>query len=235
MKQLTDFFQDKEVNSILDVGTGTGNFIAVLKEVFPEAQITGIDPNTESLENANKIHTEVLFRKMGAEKIDFDNSSFDVVSISMALHHLPEIGKSFSEIQRVVKPGGWIIINELFSDNLNPAQEVHKLYHHFGSNIDRVLGVNHNETFKKDEIFQMVQDSGIVIQFNFEYKKEVNLIAEKNELESRIEKMKLKLEQIKGYPEHKTLKPLINEFGEKAARFGFQPATKVVVVGKVKK
>jgi len=231
MKQLTDFFQDKKVKTILDVGTGPGNFIEVLNEVFPDTQITGVDPKTESLGEAKEKYPEVIFKEMGAEKLEFSDFSFDVVSISMALHHLPEVNKGLQEILRVVKPDGWIIINELFSDNLNPAQEVHKLYHHFGSSIDRILGVNHNPSFKKEEIFQMVQNSGIAIQFHFEHKKEVNLVADKYELESRAEKMKLKLEKIKEYPEYKKLKPQVEIFRKNALEFGFQPATKVVIVG----
>lgn len=231
MKQLSDFFQDKEVKTILDVGTGPGNFIEVLKEVFPDTQITGVDPNTESLEGAKEKYPQVIFKEMGAEKLEFSDYSFDVVSMSMALHHLPEVNIGLQEILRVVKPGGWIIINELFSDNLNPAQEVHKLYHHFGSSIDRILGVCHNSSFKKEEIFQMVQNSGIAIQFHFEHKKEVNLIADKYELESRVEKMKLKLEKIKEYSEYKKLNPQVEIFRKNALEFGFQPATKVVIIG----
>ena len=231
MKQLSDFFQDKEVKTILVVGTGPGNFIEVLKEVFPDTQITGVDPNTESLEGAKEKYPQVIFKEMGAEKLEFSDYSFDVVSMSMALHHLPEVNIGLQEILRVVKPGGWIIINELFSDNLNPAQEVHKLYHHFGSSIDRILGVCHNSSFKKEEIFQMVQNSGIAIQFHFEHKKEVNLIADKYELESRVEKMKLKLEKIKEYSEYKKLNPQVEIFRKNALEFGFQPATKVVIIG----
>ena len=231
MKQLTNFFQNKKVKIILDVGTGTGNFIEVLKEVFSDILITGIDPNTESIYEAKEKYSDVVFKEMGAEKLGFSDCSFDVVSISMALHHLPEVNIGLQEILRVVKPGGWIIINELFSDNLNPAQEVHKLYHHFGSNIDRILGTNHNSSFKREEIFQMVQNSGIAIQFHFNHKTEVNLVADKKELDSRVEKMKLNLDKIKEYPEYEMLKPQVEIFRKNALEFGFQPATKVVIVG----
>jgi hypothetical protein len=57
-------------------------------------------------------------------------------------------------MQRIVKTGGWIIVNELFSDNLNPAQEVHKMFHHFRSKIDRLTGIYHNETFEKGRNFE---------------------------------------------------------------------------------
>ena len=231
MKQLNDFFQNRTVQNILDVGTGNGNFLGVLKETFPNADITGIDPNAESLKEASENFPDVKFQKMGAENIEFPDNLFDVVTISMALHHLSDVAGALKEMRRVTKPGGWIIVNELFSDNLNPAQEVHKLYHHFGSQIDRIHGVSHNESFKKDEIFKMVKDSGIDIKIQFEYRKEANLISA-NEIGERVEKMKSKLESIKDYPEYEILKLQIEEFRINVEKFDFQSATRVVIIGR---
>ena len=39
MKQLIDFFQDKQIKRLLDVGTGSGDFLLVLKQAFPGAEI----------------------------------------------------------------------------------------------------------------------------------------------------------------------------------------------------
>jgi ubiquinone/menaquinone biosynthesis C-methylase UbiE len=231
MKQLIDFFQDRQIRTLLDIGTGSGDFLLVLKQAFPEADFTGVDPDSDSLKQAKESHPDVSFQKMVAEKLEFADNSFDVVSISMALHHLPEIEKSFKEIRRVVKSSGWIIVSELFSDNLNPAQEVHKMFHHFRSKTHRILGVSHNETFKKKEIIEIIENSGIAIQFHFEFNNGKNLINNEKELEPRIEKMKGMLESVKEYPEYKSLKPQIKEFRKRAMEFGFQPATRVVVVG----
>ncbi len=231
MEKLVNYFQGKKVNSILDVGTGSGDFIAVLTEVFPEAQITGVDPDTESLKEATKKYPDVSFTEMSAENLEFADNFFDVASISMALHHLPDIQVALKEMQRVVKPGGWIIVNELFSDNLNEAQEVHKMFHHFRSKIDRLTGINHNETFEKEQILQMIKRSGIQIQLIFENNTNVNLISGEGELEMRIDKMKQHLERIKDLPEYRIFNPEIEDFREKALKHGFQPATRVVVVG----
>src|SRR5210317_918102 len=125
MEKLTDFFKKKPVKTALDVGTGTGNFIDVLKNALPGVQITGVDPSSESMTEAAQLYPEVSFKKMSGEELLFPDNSFDLVAISMALHHLPDVSKTLAEMQRVVKPGGWIVVNELFSDNLNPAQEVH--------------------------------------------------------------------------------------------------------------
>ncbi len=234
MKQLKDFFQDKKVNSILDAGTGTGDFIAVLKEMFPYIPITGIDPDLGSLNEAIQKYPDVSFIEMSAEKLDFPDNTFDLASISMALHHLPDIPAALKEMQRVVKPEGWIIVNELFSNNLNQAQEVHKIFHHFRSSIDRLTGISHNETFEKEQILHMIKKSGIKVLLHFENREEINLIDLPGELDVRIEKMKQHLEKIKGLPEYEIFKPRIEEFRQRALLFGFQPATRIVVVGQAK-
>lgn len=231
MKQLENYFAGKKINKVLEVGAGTGDFIKVLKELFPGTEITGIDPNTDSLETAAKRYPEVQFFKMQAESLVFKNNAFDVAAISMALHHLSDVPRSLAEMRRVVKSGGWIIVAELFSDNLNPAQQNHKMYHHFRSKIDRLNGIQHNETFPKNEILKRVSDSGIKILFDFEVKYEANQNPNRVELDERIQKMKVMLESIKGLDEYEILKPEIENFRKKVLRFGFQPATRVVLVG----
>ncbi len=234
MEQLKAYFSESEINSILDIGTGSGDFIEVLQDVFPQAQITGVDPDTESLQEAIKKYPGVSFGEMRAEILEFADNSFDLASISMALHHLPDIQTSLKEMLRVVKPGGWIIVNELFSDNLNSAQEVHKIFHHFRSKIDRLTGIYHQETFEKEQILHLVKSAGIQIQLSFENTIQTNLIASPGELDVRIEKMKQHLEKIKGLPEYEIYKPQIEEFRQRALLFGFQPATRIVVVGQAK-
>jgi len=234
MEQLKAYFSESEINSILDIGTGSGDFIEVLQDVFPQAQITGVDPDTESLQEAIKKYPGVSFGEMRAEILEFADNSFDLASISMALHHLPDIQTSLKEMLRVVKPGGWIIVNELFSDNLNPSQEVHKIFHHFRSKIDRLTGIYHQETFEKEQILHLVKAAGIQILLSFENTIQTNLIASPGELDVRIEKMKQHLEKIKGLPEYEIYKPQIEEFRQRALLFGFQPATRIVVVGQAK-
>lgn len=233
MKQLAEFFQDKRIRNLLDVGTGTGDFIKVLKDVFPKSQITGIDPDPGSLKEASEKYPGVKLLKMGAENLEFKDNSFELASISMALHHLTDVQGSLKEMQRVVKRGGWVIINELFSDQLNPAQEVHKIYHHFRSATHRILGISHNETFKRSEIVEMIKNSGISIQVQFDNHNEDKLVAGSEVLNERIQKMKEMLETVKDFPEYDSLKPSIDLFREQYLKYGFQPASRVVLVGKV--
>lgn len=232
MKQLNDFFAGKSVTKVLDVGTGPGHFIHTLLNIFPEAEITGVDPDEKSLQEAAVAFPNAEFKMMKGERIDFQDSTFDLASISMALHHLSDIQKTLKEMQRVVKPGGWIIVNELYSDGLNPAQEVHKRMHHFRSKIDRINGICHNESFTRKEILQKIKDSGLGIELYFE-NSTVSNPPTPQEINERKEKLTIALSQIKGIPEHEELAKEIPLIEAELDKHGFAMASRLVVVAKV--
>ncbi|PIF06639.1 MAG: hypothetical protein CSA36_00625 [Draconibacterium sp.] len=230
MEALTNFFLDKNCLKVLDVGTGTGNFTIQLRSAFPDAEITGVDPSEEALTKARERFPDILFMVGEAEHLPFKAGSFDAVAISMALHHLTKVSKGLHEIKRVVKNEGWIIIYEPVSDNLNKAQEVHKLHHHFRSRIDRILGISHQKTFPKNQIIQMVENAGITIRLHFEHTEKTKN-PEVLEIEKWMEKMEQQLEKIKGRPEYEEMKRQIPEIREKTIVNGFQPVTKLVLIG----
>jgi ubiquinone/menaquinone biosynthesis C-methylase UbiE len=233
MEQLKGFFQNRQVSTILDVGTGSGNFIAVIKESIPDAKITGVDPDKDSLNQAASLYPEVIFQEMVGEGLAFADDSFDVASISMALHHLPDVSKTLYEMQRVVKSGGWIIVNELFSDKQNPAQEVHKLIHHFRSKLDRLNGVCHNETFTKCEILDRTEAAGLQILLHFENRKPSAQLTTNNIVE-RISKLKYMVDAIKDKAEYPEFVKEIQLIEQNFAKYGFEMATRVVIVAQVK-
>ncbi|WP_162304402.1 class I SAM-dependent methyltransferase [Maribellus luteus] len=234
MKALIDFFEDKKVGSVLDVGTGPGHFIKVLNQVFSNAEIYGVDPDEDALNEAALSYPLAYFSVMKGETLSFDNNRFDVATISMALHHLSDVKATLKEMQRVVKPGGWIVINELFSDDLNPAQEVHKAMHHFRSKIDRLNGICHNSSFTKNEILEMAETSGLTISLYFEHKSPAESPGEAD-IEERKQKLYEAVETVKDKPEYWELKNEIPEMEEALDKFGFEMATRLVVVGKVQK
>jgi len=232
MKRLLNYINSDNAGSILDIGTGGGEFVKILASLFPDAKITGIDPDSESIKSASGEYGSgrVQFFVMSAETIDFPSASFNVVTISNALHHLPDRESVVNEMKRVVSPEGYLVISELYSDNLNPAQEVQKLYHHTRSRVDRMLGLYHHETWQRDEIIKMVSGFGLRITGSFDSEKKVNLIGNEQELENWVEKMKQNIERIKHLPEYETFLPLVDEFRAKAQMYGFQPATNVVLI-----
>jgi len=237
MKELANYFQNKKVSSVLDVGCGSGDFIKVLTEVFPEGtKITGIDPFETPLAEARKRFppADIRFVQTGSEQMSFADSTFDVVSISFALHHLSDIPKTFAEMKRVVKPGGWLIINEVVSEVQNEAQETHKMLHHLRSFTDRLDGISHRETYTAAEVLDLVRSNGIVAEHTFFNLKMEKPTSDPEFLAQRLNQLKDLTERLKEHGLYEEKKALIEEIENRLREKGFQIAPSIVVIGRKK-
>ena len=116
--------------NILDVGTDDGDFIGVLMKTLKDyTSFTGVDISDKGLEKARKRFKDVQakFMVMNAESLTFKNNRFDTVCISYSIHHLENIDTVFSEMYRVLKPGGNFIIQEMYSDGEQTAAQRYQL------------------------------------------------------------------------------------------------------------
>jgi ubiquinone/menaquinone biosynthesis C-methylase UbiE len=96
----------------LEIGAGTGYFTLNLLRagVIDEAVATDISAGMlDTLSgSARQLGVEVGTRRCSADALPFDDSSFDLVFGHAVLHHLPDLDAAFSEMRRVLRPGGSI-------------------------------------------------------------------------------------------------------------------------------
>jgi ubiquinone/menaquinone biosynthesis C-methylase UbiE len=102
---------------LLDVGCGTGGVtIPAKKGVGLGGPVSGIDPSPEMIEvarrKAESAGLNIDFRIGVIESLPYEDGSFDIVTSSLMMHHLPSDvqQKGLAEIYRVLKPGGRIFI-----------------------------------------------------------------------------------------------------------------------------
>ena len=97
-------------DKILDVGCGTGRFTGPLSEHF-SAQAIGIEPSEKMLVEARrKLTKNIEFVQGAAEYLPIDDGLFDLVFLSMVLHHFTNPRAAILEFGRVLKPGGLVAL-----------------------------------------------------------------------------------------------------------------------------
>ena len=116
----------KEGESILDLGSGAGIdcFIAS-KKVGPNGSVIGVDMTDEMLSVANKSkkivtsnlgYENVEFKKGFLEEIPASNKTIDLLTSNCVINLSPDKRKVFSEIWRVLKDNGRLVVSDIVSD-----------------------------------------------------------------------------------------------------------------------
>lgn len=116
----------------LDLAGGTGEIaMKVAKRVGASGHVVLSDINSSMLEEGKKrvinsgFINNISFELINAEEIPFPDNTFDLVTISFGLRNVTDKLKALKEMQRVIKPGGRLVVME-FSKTSNPA--LTKLY-----------------------------------------------------------------------------------------------------------
>lgn len=132
MERLARIFKENGVQRVLDLGCGTGRHLLFFsKKGF---DVYGLDKSPKGLEIAkNWLDEENLSTKLTNQRIDqklpYENDFFDVIISIQVIHHnlMKEILFSVKEIERVLKPKGFIFITVPFLQAFNVKNNKWKL------------------------------------------------------------------------------------------------------------
>lgn len=234
MKTFQEILGPLHGGRVLDVATGTGGFAQMLKEGLASyIEILGID-TSERAESAFKGRFQdasMRYQTMDANQLDFPDASFDTVSISYSLHHLPEPLRVLNEMKRVLKPGGHFIVSEMYSDGQAETQMTHVLLHHWWAAVDTARGVCHNVTYPRAEIISMLGTLGL--DFCFDDLADVSddplAVDTVAEIDGIIDQYIQ--ERIPGLPNEDDLRTQGEVLREQAHRIGFHGASVLAAVG----
>lgn len=121
--QVLDLAQLGEGRSLLDLGCGTGTLaLKAARRVGPRGRIAGIDPASKPIARARakarRARAVIDFQVGSIDDLVFPDSTFDAVTSTLMLHHLPDDVKEagFAEVARVLKPGGRVVVADFTGD-----------------------------------------------------------------------------------------------------------------------
>jgi ubiquinone/menaquinone biosynthesis C-methylase UbiE len=132
----TEFAKIREGNTVIDLGSGAGNDAFIARKIVGEkGKVIGID-FTEPMISRARANTEKLgfnnveFRLGDIEDMPVTANKADVIVSNCVLNLVPNKHKVFSEIYRVLKPGGHFSISDIVLEGELPAKwkEVAELY-----------------------------------------------------------------------------------------------------------
>lgn len=148
----------KPGESVLDVGCGPGGVTIPAKlRVGKNGRVAGIDPAPEMIavarRKANRAGLEIDFRVGVIESLPFPDGTFDAVTSSLMMHHLPEHVqvKGLAEINRVLKPGGRLLI----ADMMRPSPSFLKRFF-----TSLVLHHGHSMQFGIEDLSELLKEAG---------------------------------------------------------------------------
>ncbi len=114
--QLTDI---KSADLILDVGCGLGGTVRYLANRY-QCHVTGIDLTNEYISVGKKLNKlvnmdhKVELRQASALEIPFEDACFDIVWTEHAQMNIADKNQFYSEVARVLKPGGRLLFHDVF-------------------------------------------------------------------------------------------------------------------------
>lgn len=154
-------------SNLLDLGTGSGFLAFPIARMNAECSVFGLDIAARTLTNNREKASMMELNNL--HFIDYDginfplkDNIFDYVVTRYALHHFPEIDKTFAEIGRVLKKGGSLFISD---PTPNPIDQVR-----FIDSFMQMKDDGHVKFYLKSEFMELADKHGFQLMAMFDSK-----------------------------------------------------------------
>jgi demethylmenaquinone methyltransferase/2-methoxy-6-polyprenyl-1,4-benzoquinol methylase len=120
--------------NLLDVATGTADVAIMAARILNPQKIVGIDISTGMLDLGRKkllkegLDKQIELQTGDSEAINFPEASFDAVTVAFGVRNFANLEKGLSEIYRVLKPGGKLVVLEFSKPKIIGIQQFYNLY-----------------------------------------------------------------------------------------------------------
>ncbi len=120
--------------SLLDIATGTGDFALLAAKMLNPRSIIGADLSEGMLSVArqkamrSEYARNITFQKEDCMALSFADGSFDAITVAYGIRNFENLDRGLSEMLRVLKPGGRLVIIELTTPQKAPMKQLFGFY-----------------------------------------------------------------------------------------------------------
>ena len=146
---------------ILDVATGTADVAIMASGILKPEKIIGIDISDGMLEIGRQKVAKAGLKEIiellngDSETINFEKDSFDAVTVAFGVRNFQHLEKGLSEIYRVLKPGGKLVVLEFSKPKMPGVKSMYNLYMKvICPNVGKLFSKNRNAYKYLDESIQ---------------------------------------------------------------------------------
>jgi SAM-dependent methyltransferase len=115
VRRVERYLRPRTTDRVLEIGCGRGFLTRRVQRIAPAT--TGIDLNPQAI--ANAVADDL--RNMDARALAFPDAAFDKIYSFHAIEHITDLRSAFAEMDRVLKPGGRVLL-------VYPAEPIRGLY-----------------------------------------------------------------------------------------------------------
>ena len=132
-KKVRKMLADNSPKKILDVATGTGDLAIELSKLKPD-EIVGVDIATGMLDIGKEklikknLNSLITLKPGDSENLEFDDNTFDAVTVSFGVRNYENLQKGLQEMCRVMVPGGKVVILEFSKPKSFPFKQIYNSY-----------------------------------------------------------------------------------------------------------
>ena len=119
---------------LLDVATGTADVAVMAARILKPDRITGVDLSEKMLDIGRRkirelqLPVPIELLKADSEALPFEDRSFDAISVAFGVRNFEHLDQGLSEMLRVLKPGGRLVILEFSRPTAFPVRQLFEAY-----------------------------------------------------------------------------------------------------------
>ena len=132
-KKTIDLLKAEKPKYILDIATGTGDLAIEALNLNPD-KVIGVDIAENMLEigrkkiQGKKLENHLELKQADACSLPFEESTFDAVTVAFGARNFEDLNRGLREMNRVLKPGGKVVILEFSNPKRFPIKQLFSFY-----------------------------------------------------------------------------------------------------------